>query len=573
MAQDVATSATYQKQNNGRNVASALSGNNAEAVLRLFNSVVKPSRLNWNSLWANCTRFVWPEMEYFERDPVNTTPGQRRTPRLYDSTGTAACEQFPSIIEGLMIPRNQKWHGLEPPMWTGLSKNYRVRQYCEAVTSLLFAARYDSQANFVNTSTETSSALGAWGTGVFYIEARDGRTFPILYRPCALWEMYGIEGEDGIIDDVFRYFPMTVHQLLQKKKWLAFLPDEVFDLAEKDPNRKFFVLQRTRRLTPDEEPNARKRVYNCYYFEQNKMLLEEEYMRSWPWIFPRIAKMPTETYGRSPLMRVLPVVQSLQEIMRSFVRQSELMAEPPLGVAEEDSIGPVSLMPAAINFGAVSPEGRMLVQPIQATGQIQVTENMIQFSRQEVKEAFFLDFLQVIKDNPDMTATAVMEITSQRGQMLTPIIGRLQHEWLQPQIERELDILAEYGLLPDMPDELRAVGGIVEPRYDNLLSKAQRANEALAIVRVGQYVAEVAGFDPSIADNFDGDEAVSEFADIQGAPVGILRDPKAVASMRDARAQQQQMQTALGAAEPISKSIDNLASANVKAAGVGGQSI
>lgn len=562
MAAEVATFRPPEYR--GRDVRRGLVGDDPETVVRKFHSVIRPTKTNWNSLWAKCTRYTFPEMEYFERDPINTSTGEQRTPRLYDNTATTACEQFPAVIEGILMPRNERWHGLRPPLWTGLQNDKPSMLWCEQATEVLFAVRYNTRSNFMNASSETAIALGMWGTGAFYIEDRDA-FFPILYRPVPLWELYGIEGESGLFDEIWRYFVMTAHQLLGKSEWLADYPDEIFDMAEKNPMEKFYVLQHTYYVRGG--PDAG-RIKNCYYLDKSRTLVQEEFLHSWPWVTPRIMKMPGENYGRSPLMAVLPTVQALQEVRRSFIRQSELQAEPPLGVAEEDSIGPISLMPAAINFGAVSAEGRMLVQPIQATGQIQVTENMIDGDRLIIKEAFYLDFLQIIRENPDMTATAVMEITSQRGQMLAPKLGRLQNEMLEPMIERELAILMSRRLLPPMPPEL-ARAGQVEPMYDNLLTRAQMANQAIGIVRVGQFAGETAQLGkPDVLDGYNADAAFQKFAQIQGVPVEVINSPDEIENIRAQRAQQEQMMTAVAAAEPVSKSIDNLASAAVKAQGV-----
>jgi hypothetical protein len=538
-----------------------LEGNGAEAICAQFQAI-KHLRGNWDTLWANCTNYTWPEMEYFLRDPIRATTGERRTPRLYDETGTVSCQRFPSVIEGILIPRNDRWHTVVPPEWSGLMQNKRVRQYCEAVADVLFAARYDSASNFVTAATEYSTSLGAWGTGAMYIEIRDdGGAFPLLYRNVPLWEVYLTEGERGTVDTVYRWFGMTAHQLLQKEKWKDKLPPEVMECAQKKPSEKFEILHYTRKMTPAEEPERALRVKECYIFARTKVMLEEHYLTSWPWAISRFYKMPTEVYGRSPLMAVLPLVQSLQEVQRSFIRQAELIAEPPLAVAEEDSIGSVSLMPAALNWGGMSAEGRMLIQPIQAAGQIQVTEQMIANMQQRVEEAFFLSFLRVIEENPDMTATAVMEITAQRGMMLAPVLGRLQTEWLEPMVMREIDALATFDMLPDMPDELREIGGTIDLRYDNALSRAQRAQQGIGIMRATSYAVELGAVYPPVLDVPDFDEAYRMFADIQGAPAATNRDPREVATIRADRAQAQQAQQQAEVAEPATKALANAAGA------------
>lgn len=531
---------------------------------------VKAARANWNSLWATITRYLWPEMEYFETDPDLTTKGMRRNPRLYDNTGTSAAERFPSVIEGMMMPRNETWQNIVVPRWAAkeLLDDYDTRVYLEQVTQILFAARYDASSNFINASSELSMALGAWGTGAMYIEDRAdlGKLFPILYRPVPLWELYLEEGEDGRIGRVWRYFSLTAEQLINRQDFLPLLPNEIVECAKTKPHTKFRILMMTERLSPSQRPHDAGRVYQVYVLEKTKTILLEQSIRSWPWVTPRLMKIPVEQYGRSPAMAVLPTIQALQEVRRSFIKQAQMAAEPAILAAEEDSIGPIGIVPNYINFGALGPNGEELIKPWVSNQNINITAEMLQEFEKKVEDAFFLSFLKTIEENPDMTATAVMQITAQRGQMLSPMIGRLQGEWLQDQSERELDILSANDMLPPMPEMLLKAGGHVDFRFDNALSRSQRAAQALGIVRTVEFATTTMGIAPDAGDNVDTDTCIRIFSDIQGAPVQSLRDPKLVDARRQEKAQQQRIAQLAQTALPLSQAADNVASAQQKAA-------
>lgn len=528
--------------------------------------VVKNDRNNWNSLWANVTRYIWPEMEYFETDPNLTTKGQRRNPRLYDDTGTRAAERFPALIEGISMPRSERWHTVTPPAWAGkdVLGDFEVRQYLEDFTELLFAARYDAAANFINASSELSAALGAWGTGAMYIEDRIdlGNTFPILYKSVPLWEVYLEEDETGRVGRVWRYFSLQAQQIVQRVDWQERLPNEIIEAARKKPHDKFQILMMTERMAPNIRPQERNRIFQTYILEKTKTVLSEQHMRSWPWVTPRLMKIPNEVYGRSCAMSVLPTIQALQEVRRSFIKQSQMAAEPAILAAEEDSIGPIGIVPNFINFGALDAEGRELIKPWVSNQNINVTADMLAEMEKKVEDAFFLSFLKVIEENPDMTATAVMQITSQRGMMLTPMVGRLQSDWFEDQITREIDILAANDLIPPMPEKLAKLGGHVAFRYDNALTRAQRASQALGIVRTVEFASTAAALDPSAAANVDVDSSIRIFSDIQGAPVATLRDPKIVEQMRASDKAQAQQQQLVASAEPLANAADKIASAN-----------
>jgi hypothetical protein len=62
-------------------------------------------------------------------------------------------------------------------------------------------------------------------------------------------------------------------------------------------------------------------------------------------------------------------------------------------------------------------------------------------------------------------------------------------------IAREVDILAEAGQLPDMPQELIDAGADVDVEYDSPLNKSMRAGEGAAILQWLQQLGIVAQFD------------------------------------------------------------------------------
>jgi hypothetical protein len=47
------------------------------------------------------------------------TEGTKRTERLFDSTAATANERFAAVMEDLLTPRTQRWHGLKPEVMLG----------------------------------------------------------------------------------------------------------------------------------------------------------------------------------------------------------------------------------------------------------------------------------------------------------------------------------------------------------------------------------------------------------------------------------------------------------------------
>jgi hypothetical protein len=137
-------------------------------------------------------------------------------------------------------------------------------------------------------------------------------------------------------------------------------------------------------------------------------------------------------------------------------------------------------------------------------------------------------------------------------------MGRQQSEMLGPMIEREIDILARSGLLPEMPDELREAGGEVDIEYISPLNRAQRAEEGVAILRTLESVTGLAQFDPEVLMVFDPKKIARELADINGVPAKVLRSDEEIFAIKDQQAQQAQLEQLLQAAPIVANSAKTL---------------
>jgi len=103
---------------------------------------------------------------------------------------------------------------------------------------------------------------------------------------------------------------------------------------------------------------------------------------------------------------------------------------------------------------------------------------------------------QILTESPQMTATEVLERAREKGMLLAPTMGRQQSESLGPSIEREIDILDQQGLLPEMPDILKEVGSDYKVEYDSPLSRAQKAEETAGVFRSLELASAYAGIRP-----------------------------------------------------------------------------
>jgi hypothetical protein len=242
-------------------------------------------------------------------------------------------------------------------------------------------------------------------------------------------------------------------------------------------------------------------------------------------------------------MNVLPAIKVLNEQKKTILKQGHRAVDPVLLAHDDGILDGFSLKPGAVNYGAVSADGRPLVHAL-PTGNMVIGKELMDDERQVINDAFLVTLFQILVDTPQMTATEVLERAREKGALLSPTMGRFQAESLGPQIEREFDLLAWQGLIPPPPQALTDSQAEYKTEYDAPLNRAMRSDEAAGIMRSMQWASEIAAQtqDPSVMDWFDTDVIMPELIAINGAPFRFSRDADQVAQIRQGRQESQQSQ-------------------------------
>lgn len=505
----------------------------------------KSERSIWDSHWQEIAERIWPDRALFTtRD---RTPGEKRTERMFDSTAALALTRFAAAMESMLTPRTSKWHRLRVGS-EDLDQLPAVQRYLDEVTNILFRVRYSARSNFASQMHEAYMSLGSFGTGGLLVEDMLG--VGIRYKSIDLASLYFTENRHGIIDTAHREFQYTARQAMQHFD-PARLPAKIREAYEKNPEQKFDFIHCVK---PNEERKGNDRSYRGMAFASyyacldSRDIVEEGGYRTMPYALGRYITSPGETYGRSPAMLVLPDVKMLNEMKKTIIRSAHLSVSPPLLLQEDGALQAFDLRPNALNYGGVDERGQPLVHPLKIDSRIDIGMEMIESQQRVINDAFLVTLFQILVDAPTMTATEAMLRAQEKGALLAPTMGRQQSEMLGPLIERELDILARAGVLPEMPQELVELGGDVEVEYVSPLNRAQRAEDGVAILRTFEAVAPLAQVDPRVMQAFDLAMAARELAQINGVPAKILRSEEQIADMEEEQAMQMEAAQLLQAA-------------------------
>jgi len=526
---------------------------------------MRQQRVYFEKVWQDIADRIIPRKADFKRQrgKITEPKGERRTEKIFDAAPALALDRFAAAMHSLVTPRNQQWHSLRP-MQPALAEDDEVKGYLEEVNKLLFSARYS--ANFDNQVHECYFDSGAFGNMAMFIGDRLGRS--LYYRTVPIDQLFFMENEYGIVDLVHREFPMTARQAAQKFG-LDHLPMPIKDAAEKRPEQEFWFVHCVK---PREDADVSRKDYRGMAFASyfiavdSREIVGEGGYRSFPYAVSRYAVTSGEVYGRGPAQLILPDVMMLNEMNRTTIQAAQLAVLPPLLAHRDGILDAIRMTPAAINYGGVDDNGRQMIQPLTTGSRPEIGLELMDQKRALINDAFWNTLFQILVDTPSMTATEAMLRAQEKGALLAPTASRIEAEFLNPMVEREMDILAAAGVLPPMPEKLMEAGGLFEVEYTSPLERARRVEEGVSILRTFEQLAplaQIAG--PTVFKRFNFDEAAKVLADVNGVPAKIMYSDEEMEEINAQEAQQAELASILQAAPVAASAAKDLAGAQALA--------
>jgi len=487
---------------------------------------------------------------------VDEVEGVKRTERLFSGKPVTNNERFAAVLDDLLTPRSQQWHALLPQD-EELAEDQDVKVYLERLNKLLFALRYRPPANFAAQKAQGYLSVGAFGNSCLFIDEDIG--VGPRYRQIFLKEVFWAENHVGVIDTLYRKFTLQARQALQAAKQYGWteVPARIVKAAEDEPFKEFDFLHCVR---PNEDLVARRKDYRGMPWASYYLALEGQQMlgvggySSWPYAIGRYMLAARETYARSPAMACWGAILTLNEEKKTILRAGQGAVHPPLLLTEDGALEPFNLRPGSLNHGALSNDGTPLVVPLKGGENIPLGLELMELEGSEIEDSFLVTLFKILTENPQMTATQVLEIAQQKATLLAPVMGRQHSEDLGPLIHRELDIASRMSqndwITTEMPDSLRERGATYRIEYRSPLARAMRAQDGVAIMRTFEAAPAAVGLDPTAALVFDVPGSLRELAEINGMPAKLVRDQKAfdalVAQHQQAAAMAQMAQAAPG---------------------------
>jgi hypothetical protein len=523
----------------------------AKSAVAQFHQL-KNERGTWEDTWQQIADNMVGRRDF----STIREPGQRRMDEIHDITALLSGELLAGALHSLMTNSAAKWFrlGLEDPE---LAEHPDVQLWTDQIAEpQMYNAINRPEAGFNPQMHEVYFNLTLFCTAALSIEEEIGRGAVFSARP--LMEVYIAEDPFGRIDTVFRNVKMTARQAVNR--WSDRAPDNAKNLVAKDkPEEKITVLQVIR---PNANPKPGRLDFtgmpwsSLYLDAKKKSVIDEGGFWELPVMVARWSKDAGERYGRGPGITALADAKMLNAMWKTIIKGAQKMVDPPILMDNDGVMTQLRTSPGSVNIQEATSLRENSVRPLLTQGRPDLGIDLVNRKQDNIKSAFHSEVLPLF-NSPYMTATQVLELVQQAQRFLSPILGRLQSELLEPMIQRIFGIELRAGRFEPIPEVL--AGQNIRVEYISPIARAQKASDVAAIVETFQVAAELEQVVPGTMDNLDADEGIREIAEAKGVPVSIVRDVQFVEEMRqrqqELEAEQAQKQEFLEGATAASKLI------------------
>ena len=500
----------------------------AAVLMKRFGSL-KTYRSNWESHWQEIGDFVAPNKGNITK---KRTHGDKNTERIFDGTAQFAAELMASSMHGMLTNSGTPWFSLR---YTDdeFETDDTSKEWLEAATDTMYVEI--GRSNFHEAINELYFDLVTFGTAVMFVDTDKEGTLRFSTRHIS--ECYVSEDEFGRVDTVFREFKMPARAAVAQfgeenitQRLLKKSQSDPYDMVE----LLHVVMPRYERDTVKIDAKN-KPVASIYLDPGDKKIISESGFDEFPYMVPRFRKASYENgYGRSPAMTALSDIKMLNEMSKAVIQAAQLQIHPPLLVPDDGFILPVRTVPGGLNFYRSGTRDR--IEPLNIGANNPLGENQLEQRRTAIRAALYVDPL-VTGNRPGMTATEVIQKSTEKMRILAPLTGRLQSELLRPLIDRIFNLISKKKGFAPAPETM--AGNEIDIEYVSPLAKAQRQGDVQASLELFQFLAPLMQVDPNVVDFLDVDGLAKHIIKTTGVPASVVRGAEEVAAIRE---QKQQMQ-------------------------------
>lgn len=490
--------------------------------------------------------------------------GGPRTQYVFDCTAITALKRWAANMQSMLMPNTNYWAKFRPGSKV-LAPNSGISPQdaqieCDKWQKDFFTSL--NKSNFNNAVFQSILEMGI-STGVMLLQPGT-KTDPFNFKAVPLHQVAIEQGANDTVETVFRKYRMRAKQVYQT--W----PDGNYT----DGQLAIFNGPANDELELLEgcvyEPQLDGKKKYCFFvmMEGFENFIVKEY-RTWsPWIVFRSSVYAAESFGRGPILDLLPFIRELNQLAQYDLQAASFAANPIFLVAAGSEINPYT---ARISPGAIIPVQQTTpgMAPISQLT-IQGTPGYSQLTRAELVAAVH----DTMNTNPivpntsaDKTATEVQARQAEWLRQNQSTAARLEKELCRQVVQKCWHIMHSFGLVPY--PYINDVDIAVE--FESTIKDIQGLNEVNKAVQASQMITQILGPQAATAAFVQGykveDVATYVLEKLDVNPK-IIRDAASRQKIMQAAAQQNQVtQAQQGAVKAQANQLQDQAQDNTEAQG------
>jgi len=537
-------------------------------IIRIYDSL-KSERSNHDVIIQDIIDYIAP---FYADVSRQTTSGQRRTQKIFDSTATYGSFILSQFIQGAVCNSSTRWFGLAHTV-EDLNEDQEVATCLKHwTTAMLLAMR---QCNFYQGNGQSINAWIDMGTAALLCEmvpqSRKGLS-QLRYTSIPFGQYVMCDGPDGKVDTFVRRVQIpaiNAVKMFGENKGVNYgVSAEVEKCARdsKDAYRKFEFLhaiqprenvgysQKARKIeTAKEMPWS-----SCWVEVGKGRLVRESGYRLFPVAIARYNLIAGETYGRGPSEMALPDARTMNEADKKEMLMWDRQLDPPTLSKRNSIINGVLNKRAGGDTVVTDPNNS--VRQLFDQPNWQADDLMRKRKEQAILRIYHVnEILNLLsREKPELTAFETNARLNLLQQIQGPVYSRLEQDYQSVIINVTLDNMAHAGMLEQPPEQMMQGDalGMFAVSYESPLARAQRSQE---ITDIQQSIADVGGvapLDQNIIHIVDVEKVVRKLFDIRGTQDMLLTNKDFTDKLNEIIKQQNAQKAAalgMGAADAAGK--------------------
>lgn len=455
-------------------------------------SAIQTERRLWEPQWRELSRYFTPASSEFTDSIYHQGSGHRTMPVSYDDTAQWAANTLAAALLGMIANPMNKWidFGL---VSQDAMEDQDVREYLQHIRDIALHILQLPEVGMYSRLHEMLLEYVIFGEAVMMI-TKDQKTGLAKFRPCPLQECYFVLDDDAQPEIVFREIKMSARTIVDQ--FGNMVPAKFKEVTEKNPYDSFKVYHA---VFPRETHGYSKFANNkpfasIHYMEWNGMvLLKESGFDKFPYLIPRWQRFSGETHARGPGMFALRSIRLLDQIVKTCLKASQKIVDPPQILNRRGWIGKPKNYPGSITY-TDGHDMDQLIRPYGNTGNPVLGIEWAERESEKIKRIFHIDKIHAATKAAEMREVEVLSEQEERMRDMVPQLANL-HIMIARMVELVLHYIQD--LLPEPPPQL--IGQALQIRYMSPLARAQKMMEIANVNRtMTQFIFPLANIDPTV---------------------------------------------------------------------------